>query len=502
MKLSTTAVALAVSVALSFVFAAAPALALTDDIYMAAPNGTNPCVNIQLPDDSGWSGKGEYAYVIAMSPGPALTWSDMTQQLTRKISENNTARIPICFSRKGNSSCGERFVLTINSSVSSRTIRGGVCESGVAGYSTSPSGQNQSVGSSLNSNYGIFDVAFADSSYRAAAGAVLNVSALAGSYRGGTTVHLALSGLQGVTPASGHDVVFTSVGGNNVVQFQGQAPASSGTYELTLQGSIPGCTATGCSITRKVKLYVGDAAPVSGGFRMGLFPTAISASPGQAVSVMLTIYNYEVGRQFSVTATMPYGVDTDLAAGRNVSVAADGSASVNFTLTPRNVTGSFEFLVQIDSEGTKKIASGYINIDGELAGIERGMGFVQSGNPSAMGQAADALDAYRSNPSDQNYGRLQDELDRLARQARNYTAPSDNNTGPVTTPANQSGPQITVPQQGRALDLLGKDMWIVFAIVGVLFVVSIVFYMRKGKTGKKKQPAGRQEFNYEERSPF
>ena len=167
---------------------AVPVFAVPDSIFLTVPPGVpggatqQSCITLVLPDDSGWIGKGEFAYTLTMTPGSVLAWSDFSQQTTRKISENNTALIPICFYKRTNNTCGEQFTLTIDSTKGTRrAIVGGACESGYGGASTAPPADNRSVGDNLNQNYGAFDVAFSKNAYTAQPGQNVSVTAIVGS---------------------------------------------------------------------------------------------------------------------------------------------------------------------------------------------------------------------------------------------------------------------------------------------------------------------------------
>jgi len=480
-----------------------PALGLPDSIYVTVQNGTERCMTLVLPDDSGWMGRGDVEYAIAMSPAKELTWSDFSYQKTRKVNENNSWQLPICFTRKSNASCGERFTLTISApSVGVlRTISGGVCESSFAGVSTAPAAAGQSVGSALNQNFGLFDMAFSGQIYYVQPNGIVNITVLASSYQSSAALHATLTaGSMSVSPAA-NDVDFGTSGGQRQLLFQVQAPATAGTHDLALTGSLSGCSTAACSMTRHASLVVGSTPPARGGFSAQLFPTAINTEKGRPVVFRLIVYNNEAARSFNISMLKPYGIETDFIE-TSLTVGGGAQQSIDFNITPTGTESSYEFDMYVKSGENTKMAAGYVNVNGMAAGAQRALDMVQAtGNLTAMAQARQAYNQFQSDPSLNSYGTLQDELDRIQKQASqgassSFQNQSSNMTTPPVTPLQNYTPAPTSSSQGSGLDIFGKDMWILVVVVGALFAASIVIYTRKGKksTGKGL----RQEFEYRE----
>ena len=481
------------------------ALALPDNIYMTVPNGSQRYIMLQLPDDSGWPGRGEVEYTVTMSPEPLRSWSDFSQQIVR-TDENNTVQIPIYFSRKGNSSCSQPFTLTISApSVGvNRIISGGACESSIAGVSTAQSARGQSVSSALNQNFGAFDMAFAEQGYFVQPGGIANITVLVSSYQAGANLHVTLAAGSslaadaavslGVSPAS-QDASFGS-GGQRQLGFQVQAPNTTGSYVLLLNGSITGCTAQVCTVRRSSTLTIGSA-PAMGGFTAQLFPTAINTQQGASVTYRLTIYNNDATKSFNVSMLRPYGIETDFAETA-VSVGSGAQQSIDFRVTPTGTDSSYELDMYISSEGaTPKLVTGYLNVNGMAAGAQRGLEAVQAtGNRSAINQANQAYSQFNANPSLNGYGTLQNELNSLASQAaaQSFNGTNTNATKPVIPAQNYTQP--TQPAPGAGLDIFGKDLWILVIVVGIGFAASVVFYMKKGKS--KAGKGLKQEFTFRE----
>ncbi|MBM3304233.1 MAG: hypothetical protein FJY76_03980, partial [Candidatus Aenigmarchaeota archaeon] len=376
------------------------ALALPDSIYVTVPNGTARCMTLVLPDDSGWMGRGDVEYSVSMVPESSRTWSDFSLQTTRRINENNSWQLPVCFTRRSNASCGERFTLTINSSVgTTRMITGGACESAFAGVSTAPAAAGQSVGSALNSNFGLFDLAFAEQGYHVQPGGIANVTALLSSYQSGASLHITLTSGTGisVSPAA-HDVDFGSLGGQRQVAFQVQAPSTSGIYDLALAGSVAGCSTSACTITKHASLSVGGTLPARGGFSSQLFPASINTEQGKPVVFRLTIYNNEGARSFNISMLKPYGLETDFTE-TSLAVGAGAQNSIDFNITPTGMESSYEFSMHVRSGDVTKLATGYLNVNGMAAGAARGLEQARAtGNQSAMAQATQAYNQFQSNP--------------------------------------------------------------------------------------------------------
>jgi hypothetical protein len=484
---------LAALVVISAFMAFPAAMALPDSLYMTVANGTQRCVALQLPDDSGWHGRGDVEYTISMEPPLARSWSDFSEQVPRRISENNTNIIPICFARKGNSSCGERFTLTINSSAGTvRVIQGGVCESSVAGVSTAPAPAGQAPAQALNQNFGLFDVGFSERSYHAKPNGVVNITVLAGSHEA-VSIHLELSsGVQSVSPPY-YDASFSSLGGQREVKFQLQAPAAEGSYQITLSGSVPGCTAQACSMSRTAALIVSrtGAAPVEAGFRTEIFPTSINTAFGSPASFRVTVRNGDAQRNVTMSSLMPYGLSSDFNETA-FNIEAGGQRTILFTVTPTGNQNSYDFSIYADSGDNRKLVTGYINVNGMEAGAQRALEAVQAtGNQNAIQQANSAYNQWRSNPTTSSYGTLQNELNRLATQ-QGQAAATDKNT----TPPSSNNGVLPNPQEIKGIDIFGKDMWILILIAAAGLVVSMLFFMKGKKGGKKERLSS--EFVYKE----
>ncbi len=461
--------------------------ALSDNLYLTVPPGGDRFIVLQLPDDSGWQGRGEVEYTVTMAPSPQQTWSDFSEQIVR-TDENNTVQIPIYFSKKTNSSCGAPFTLTVSApSVGAmRVINGGACESAFAVVSTGSALPNQSVGSAINQDFGLLDLAFAEQGYYVQPGGIANITVLAASNQGGAAISVKLAaGSLGISP-SAHEVSLGAEGGQVQLQFEVHATNASGTYDLVLEGVMEGCSAQACSTTKRAKLVVGDAPPAKGGFSAQLFPTAMNTEQGSPVVFRLTIYNNEAGRSFDVSMPQVYGIETDF---REATIAVGGGSqqSVEFNVTPTGALSSYEFSINVKSEENSKIVTGYVNVNGMDAGAQRGLEMVQAtGNQSAMAQASQAYGSFHSDPSLDGYGSLQDELDRLARQPASAQNASNGTVQPATQPQNYTYPAAN----NQGLDLLGKDIWILVVIVGVVFAASILFYTGGRNKGVKTEFKG------------
>lgn len=472
------------------------AYALPDSIYITIPPGGQRYITLQLPDDSGWAGRGGVEYTITMTPSSDRTWSDFSEQIVR-TDENNTVQIPIYFKRSSNASCGENFRLTISapSVGAGRVINGGACESSFAGASTAPAQYGQNTSSALNQNFGMFDIAFAEQSYFAGPNEIVNITVLAGSYQDNLALHAVLSAAGASVSPAAHDINFGAGGGNRRVQFSVLSPSSPGTYSIALAGSVPGCMAQACSITRYASLVVGGSQPQEGGFSMQLFPSSISTSQNKPATYMLTVHSSEVARRFNISMLKPYGISTDFRE-QEFMLAAGAEKIMEFNITPTGNLSSYEFVMYAKSGENTKTVSGYLNVDGMEAGAQRGLEAVQAtGNQSAMQQANDAYSRWSSNPSVNGYGTLQDELSGLASQ-QPAAAPVQNASNITTPPVVPYQNYTPSNKQGSGLDIFGKDMWILIAIAAAGLVVFVFFSMRK--KGSAKGGGLNEEFAYKD----
>ncbi len=461
----------------------AQALQLSDNIFFTVPADSIECINVYLPDDSGYRGSGNVEYTLTCEPGPSRSWGDLTEQIVW-TDENNTVLIPICFSTFGRQegNCSDTFTIGISAPDvgMDKIFQGGVCVSQYRGVDTNPPQPGQDPGDVISDNVDIFAMGFRNPSQYASPGQRVVYKLALESYAD-VTMDLSVQTTElSVSPAQ-DTVSLSSSEPLKQINYTVQAPGQPGSYNFNVTGTIRGCSSGFCSRQARGELVVSDAIPRQTGFSVSIFPESINVKELEPVSYHFTIYNRESERTFKVEMDVPEGIQTSFQP-QNVTVGADVDRTITFTVTPSNVSSFYEIRLSAISENMTKQATAYLSTNEMLTDATRAAGWITDSttNQSLINDVDSALDdwynnQYRDSGYGENlegYGSLQDTLNN-ARAQIGEGAAVDNQT------QDQTDQQDQVVEEG--LDLLGKDLWILVVVIVIVVAALLVIAYKRTK---------------------
>jgi hypothetical protein len=461
---------------------------LTDNMYFAMPNNTIECIEVTLPDDSGFLGMGEYEYIITSSSN----WSDLTEQIVR-TDVNNTVTIPICFSGFGrsNGNCSPPFkigIASVNLGIQNQWD-GGICISRIPDVDISDEEpvDEESVREILDQNVDIFDIGFSPGRVYTEPDKNMTYSLLVQS-QATLTMDLVISspGLS-VTPSS--EIIHTSP--SNPLQkldLTVQIPPGDGEYMIEAEARIRNCEGIFCIRTVRGVVVVNESLP-DAGFLLHIFPGNINIKNPGPVMYSLTIQNYGKDRIFSVDISMtPDTATTDLHTS-DISMLADSFETIEFSVTPQAVSTLYEIDVSIIYEGVEKKTSAVLSTNEMLTDAMRGADYLRDLDPGLDGDVNSALNDWYNNYSTTDYG---SELGDYATLRDAFHDLEEN--------AGQQGEQppgdgVYVPGSGNGSDDNGDDhgsdgsswLWTILPIIVIVVVVVIALVVVFKKSQKSDE---------------
>ena len=448
-----------------FVLPSAQALRLTDGLYFTVPqNGTQELYFI-LPDDVG-AGSGKADYFIT-------TTTDWTVDLTDQVvstEENNTAIIPIRFFSSGRKE-GDCSNYTVSISAPSlklsKSWKGGVCLSKYMDVDISASGGDaQTV---LNENVDLFSVGFRTYTKNAKPGEAVQVEVLMQS-QASLTIDVTLQSEAFLDKRSFVAQTNQSSGSQSFVV--SASAAAQGSYNIVLTAKARSCSLASCTKQSSMQLVVSEAGSQDG-FAISIFPTNLAIKTLEPVPFAFTLQNsFSEEVNFIVNVDRPLDMDSSFVLD-NFTVPGLSEKTVDFTVTPRNLTGFYEIKVTASAKGTERSVSAYLSTNEMVSDAYRNADDAKAGANSSVKAGVDASvrnwyssyskDTYGANLT--GYASLQDALD----AARKLNASSGQEP--------QNGNQSEVPEVMPSSPLT----WIIIPIAlgGVAVVVIMLFRKRK-----------------------
>jgi len=448
------------------------------------PADSVECVNIFLPDDSGYTGSGSIEYVLTCSPGPSMSWGDLTEQRVW-TDENNTVLVPVCFSTFGreNGTCSDTFTISISapSEGISKTFMGGVCVSGYRDVDTNPPQPGQDPGDVLNNNVDIFAMAFTTPTIYATPGEQvvwnLNIESYADVIIDLSVQTTTLS----VTPAQSSVSLSDSLP-RKQINYTVQAPGQAGTYDFNITGTIRGCSSGFCSRKVKGRLIVTDTPPQQTGFSVSIFPENINVEELEPVSYQFMIHNRGTERTFSVEMNVPEGIQTTFVP-QNITVGADTDSTIMFSVTPANVSSFYVITLSAKHVNITKQATAYLSTNEMLTDAARAADRVTGSTTDQriINDVNSAVDNWYNNYRNSNYGENLEEYSNLQHTLNSAGQHSGNHTQNQTV-QDQGSPSQDTGQQPQGMDLFGKDLWILIAVIAAIVAVLLFIVFKKTKS--------------------
>ncbi len=468
---------------LIFFVQSAQSYRLTNNLYFAIPNDSIECIDVILPDDSGFMGMGEYEYKITCTSN----WSDLTEQIVR-TDENNTVRIPLCFSGFGrdNGDCSPPFMISISSSMLGieNNWSGGVCISKYPDFDIVDEEveDEDDVWNIINGNVDFFDIGFSPGILHVETEKIVTYSLLVESYAS-LTIDLGIKNTAlSISPLS-ETVQSSSSNPYHKIGFTINTPTQNGEYNFDVEANIRNCEGIFCRKVVKGILVVNDTLPETG-VLIYLFPQSINVKSLEPVIYMLTIQNYEEEKTFLTSINIDPDTLTDFPGG-SVVVAKDSYKTIEFTVTPNNVSSLYQIDVTVEYEGLEKKVSAALSTNEMLTDAMRNADYIKNSNPNLTGDVNSALDDWYNDykTSDygtdmDNYATLKDSLADLMNQTVDGETPGDG--GPYT-----NGGPVTDGQDQEE----GSWLWIVLLIIIVIVVIIllVMFFKKSKKTDETEE---------------
>lgn len=460
----------------ALLFQSGQAYRLTSNLYFAIPNDTIECIDVILPDDSGFMGMGEYEYKIMCTSN----WSDLTEQIVR-TDENNTVRIPICFSGFGreNGDCSPPFTISISSSMLriENNWSGGVCISKYPDFDIvdEEAEDEDDVWDIINGNVDLFDMGFSPGILHVEPEKIVTYSLLVESYAS-LTIDLDVKNTAlSISPTS-ETVQTSSSTPYHKIDFTINTPDQNGEYSFDVDADIRNCEGTFCRKVVKGVVVVNDTLPETG-VLVYLFPQNLNVKSLEPVIYMLTIQNYEEERTFLTGINIDPDTLTDFPEG-SVVVAKDSYKTIEFTVTPNNVSSLYQIDVTVEYEGLEKKVSAALSTNEMLTDAMRDADYIKNLNPNLTGDVNSALDDWYNDHKTSDYGTdmdnyatLKDSLADLMNRTADGGVPVDG--GPYTN----GGPVTDGEDQEE-----GGWLWIVLPIIIVIVVIILlVTFFKKSR---------------------
>ncbi len=465
------------------------AFRLTDNIYFTVANDTIRCIDIILPDDSGFLGLGEYEYMITCTSN----WSDLTEQIVR-TDENNTVLIPICFHGFGRADgeCSPPFrigIESVNLGVN-KQWNGGVCISKYMDVDISDEEpeDEEDVRQILSGNADIFDIGFSAGTMYADPGEDVTFSLMVESYAS-LTIDLDVldSGSSDLSVSPKGETIETSAASPyHTIHFGTQAPNQVGEYSFEVEAKVRGCDEGTCTRKATAILVVGGDEPETG-FIAYLFPRNINVKELEPVHYTLTIQNYGASEMFSTRIDMSPVTDTTFMWGDNIMVLGGSNYTNDFTVIPDKALTMYEIEITIfqgGRDGVEKKVTSTLSTNEMLTDVMRDAEYIKGLDPSLSGDVDAALNDWRSNYDDSGYGEgldeyssLKDSLSELREEAEesgNQPAPDDN--GGYVPGASSDDDDTDQGEQGSWLWAIG------IAVIIVVVIVVVFILLKKSET--------------------
>ncbi len=425
---------------------------------------------------------GEYEYVLTCSSN----WSDLTEQIVR-TDENNTVKIPICFSGFGKEigECSPPFTIGVSSAALGieNEWDGGVCISRYPDFDISDeeAESEEDVRKILDGNADLFDVGFSFERTYSEPGESVVYSLLVESYAS-LTIDLSVKNTNlDITPTT-ETVRTSSSDPYHTVYITIQTPDQEGEYNFDVEASARRCEGGFCRKTTTGTLVVNESLPETG-FSVYLFPKNINVKELKPVLYTFTIQNHGKAKIFSTRIDIKPVTTTDFEWRDDVIVFEDSEKTINFTVTPKEVSSLYEIGVTVVYEGLEKKASASLSTNEMLTDAIRDADSIKDLDPDLAGDVDSSLDDWYNKYKTSDYGdglgdykTLKDTLSDL----RNQTGKAPSGQEPYTPEPVTDGED---QEEGMGW------LWIVpvIIIIVIAVILLIVFFKKSEKTETEEE---------------
>ena len=455
---------------------AASQISIRDGLWLSMPPDSVKCVVVKLPRDSGLPFTGNYVFTVTCEPGPLRTWSDLSEQIVREITANNTFEIPVCFDTAGVNkpvgNCSEPWTITVfeENTGTSKSWTGGTCVSRYADVDQVGPGNQPSSGDDirdiLNDNTDLFAVWLEEETIYAESGqdAVFNLSVQANADL--ELVVLTQSDLS-VSPGSAR-LYTTPASPQSYSAFTVQAPFQDSESPVVFRVSPHDCNGKSyCTKYVYGNLVVGGSPPVTD-FIVTLTPGNLDIKePEDVIMTMRIKNNFDTARSFTTSIFFEPDDVASGFSGETIEVPAHETKTRIFVIRPGTSSKLYEITARVKTGDQEDVQTSFITIDEMLTDALR----------QAEGLDADnEVDAWSESHQDSDHGSDLQEYESLrealARAEKEDPEPEDPEPGNGEDPE----PEADFP-------------WLILvaAIAGVGFVIGIVMMLTKKKDKKGQE---------------
>ncbi len=440
----------------------ASALQAGESLYISLPPEQVQCVQFQLPDDSGVFTSGLFDYELRST----AEWGDLTEQ-TVTTDENNTVRVPMCFSSFGRSEgeCSRTYSVSIASPDLdvSRSFGGGVCVSSIPDIDFVPASQDppENPMDALNDNADIFSIGFLQEVVYTDSGEA-TLALLAESYAS-VTLDIFAEGLDPENMA----VELSPKNPKQSIEFTKQ-----GTGSVVVKARIRGCSGSHCygEASAEVREKAGTELV---GFSLSLLPRSLNVKRLDPVKYELVITNYGQEAEFKVELALPEGMESPFS---SQSLSIDGSESIRFEVTPQKESAQYQLLAKVTSLGNSKQATAYLSTNELLTDALREAEEVKRQNPDASGEVDEQLDSWYESYKSKAYGEELEEYEGFKSALESMKPPTDQENQTRQTPA----PSQPLPEEEPA------DYTVLIITALVLAAVAVWAVVIRKRSGRKE----------------
>jgi len=439
----------------------AQALQLGENLYISLPPETVQCIDILLPDSAGVFVPGLVDYELYSD----TNWGDLTEQVVT-TDENNTVKIPLCFSSFGRKEgdCSNTYSLSVSapSLGAAKTFGGGACVSKFPDVDYAAPEEGESPMDVLNNNADIFAIAFKAPVQYAEPGEEKTFTLLLESY---ADITLDLSA-KGLTPKLS-EVSLSPENSKTSIDFK-----SAGAEEVSITAKIRNCEGSFC--TKQAKGEVKPSGESPAGFSVNLFPVDLNVKNLDPVKYELIITNFGEEREFEIEFIYSEGMLTSF---QDQALSFEGEKTIEFEITPKEESTLYQFTMFITSSGDTKYASATLTTNELLTDTMREAEHIKQENPEASEFVEAQLDSWYETYKSKEYGKELGDYTELKNNLESVKpAPEENQTHEPAEP-------IPEPEEENSAFL-----YILYTAAASVIVIAVlaIFFLRKKSRGKKE----------------
>jgi len=477
------------------------ALPSSGGLYLSISNESIKCVNIVLPDDGGYFGRGAVEYLITMTPDPEDTWSDLGYHRVT-TDENNTVVRPVCFSSIGKQlgTCANPFTLRISapSAGVDKTWDGGACASDHEDVDTTSMAGRGGLGVGAGQpdplagldSADIFAMGFSDSILYVTPEEQAEFSLWVQSFAN-LTIDLSASAQGGISLSPRSAVVVTGPGNDfHKLNFTVAPVMTDKSGSITIKGIVRDCgSALICTRKSTAEVVVGQTRPELVGFMASVFPENLNVRDLEPLTYRLTVNNMGDTDEFSIDADLPEDLTTTFVP-TTITVPFGEYRTITFSVTPGSARSSYELDFSVtSSKDIVKPVTAYLSTNELLTDVQRSMDLIiQNADPDTFDNANDEMSKWYRSYQDSDYGddlsgysSLQSTL-QDARQPEE-PEPLDNQTNGSDLDGNNGTDVFEGDNMVQGIELFGKDIWMLMVALLVILGALFFFFQNRKKQG-------------------